>query len=94
MTILYEIIYANVGEAPTIVSDTVNLTFNSNIAAWTHSLFNLATITPNLRPGGQFDIFIRRVRDANNTYADPVHLKSIGVHALVDSSGSNDVDAK
>lgn len=95
VTWYYVVSITNFNEQPQLFTGTVNYVYNDNTPAWTHRFVSLATFeNKNIGPGTNLAFMIRRVRNANNTYASRVHPASIGFHGKIDQFGSRELNAK
>lgn len=87
-----EVAWTNDNGVPVISTGTVNFTYDDNTPAWTLRRLDLRTLKGfGYRYGSQVSFMLRRVRDANNTYADSVHPSSVGFHVECDQFGSNEI---
>jgi hypothetical protein len=92
----YEVAWTNVlGQAVLASSGTIVFTYPDNTPAWTHTLFNLATLTGTGKHiGSQVSFMLRRVKNASNTYTGRIHPSSVGFHCQADTIGSRQIATK
>jgi len=95
VTWYYEGVWTNNLAVASVVSGTVQFTYPDNTPAWTLNRLKLVDLNgTGKKYGSQLSLMFRRVRDANNTYADDIHPSSFGVHIEIDQMGSNTIANK